>query len=157
MQILNFILNILAVVLAGAALRLAMREKQRSQELAEAVDQRFRGMVKASKESRTAMLHYVDEENKKLSASAEKNVKETAGRMEKVLAAIKAVNRKAEDAKKAAEENKKHIADLEQGIVPDFETARKAVDEVNKFNEGIAGILGYDPLQAMKKSRQEDD
>ena len=41
--------------------------------------------------------------------------------------------------------------------MPDYETARKAADEFNKFNEGIAGILGYDPLEAMKKSRQEDN
>lgn len=157
MQIFIFILSALAVVIAGAALILVLQEKQRTQELTAAVDQRFKGVAKTNKESRTAMLHYVDEENKKLSASVEKTAKETNERLEKVFSAVKSVNRKAEEAKKAAQENAKHIDDLEQGIVPDFETARKAVDEVNKFNEGIAGILGFDPLQAMKKGRQEDD
>lgn len=157
MQILIFILSALAVVIAGAALILVLQEKQRTQELAAAVDQRFKGMSKTNKESKTAMLHYVDEENKKISASVEKTAKETNDRLEKVFSAVKSVNRKAEEAKKVAQENAKHIDDLEQGIVPDFETARKAVDEVNRFNEGIAGILGFDPLQAMKKGRQEDD
>lgn len=157
MQILIFILSALAVVIAGAALILVLQEKQRTQELAAAVDQRFKGMSKTNKESKTAMLHYVDEENKKISASVEKTAKETNDRLEKVFSAVKSVNRKAEEAKKVALENEKHIEDLEQGIVPDFETARKAVDEVNRFNEGIAGILGFDPLQAMKKGRQEDD
>ena len=70
---------------------------------------------------------------------------------------IEKLKKEAEEAKKAVKENTEKIADLEQGIIPDFEMARKAADEVNKFNEGISGILGFDPFEAMKRNRQEDD
>lgn len=157
MQILILILNALAVMLAGAALILVVNQKKSNQELMIAVDQRFKGMAKANQGSKTALLQYVDQQDKGTAAAAEKLAKDMNSRMEKVLNALKTVNQKAELAKKAAKENAEKIQDLEQGVVPDFETARRAVDEVNKFNEGIAGILGYDPMEALKKSRQEDD
>lgn len=139
MQILIFFLSALAVVLAGAALILVVEERHHNREFVTAVDQRFKGMAKANKESKVALLQYVDEGDKKNRSC-----------IDKVFGAVKTVNEK-------VKKNAQHIEDLEQGIVPDFETARKAVDEVNKFNEGIAGILGFDPLEAMKKGRQEDD
>lgn len=139
MQILILFLTALAVVLAGAALILVVQERRHNREFVSAVDQRFKGMAKVNKESKTALLQYVDQGDKK--------AKE---RIDKAFVALKAVNER-------AKKNTKHIEDLEQGVVPDYEVARKAVDEVNKFNEGIAGILGFDPLEAMKKSRQEDD
>ncbi len=45
---------------------------------------------------------------------------------------------------------------LEQGLVPDYEAAKEAVKSVNDFNLGISGILGFDPLEAAKKSRQAE-
>ena len=45
---------------------------------------------------------------------------------------------------------------LEQGLVPDYEAAKEAVKSVNDFNMGISGILGFDPLEAAKKSRQAE-
>ena len=153
MQILIFFLSALAVVFAGAALILVVEERHHNREFVAAVDQRFKGMAKANKDSKVALRQYVDH-----------GIKKTSDRIDKAIVAVRAVNKKAEEAKKASvdnadriKKNSDHISDLENGIVPDFETARKAVDEVNKFNEGIAGILGFDPLEAMKKGRQEDD
>lgn len=139
MQILILFLAALAVVLAGAALTLVLQERRYNREFAAAVDQRFKGMAKVNKESKTALLQYVDEGDKKANA-----------RIDKAYVALKAVNDR-------SKKNTNRISDLEQGVVPDYESARKAADEFNKFNEGIAGILGFDPLEAMKKSRQEDD
>ena len=45
---------------------------------------------------------------------------------------------------------------LEQGLVPDYEAAKEAVKSVYDFNLGISGILGFDPLEAAKKSRQAE-
>lgn len=45
------------------------------------------------------------------------------------------------------------VQNLEKGIIPDYEKARQAVDEVNKFNEGLSNMLGFDPLESMKKAR----
>ena len=45
---------------------------------------------------------------------------------------------------------------LEQGLAPDYEAAKEAVKSVNDFNRGISGILGFDPMEAVKKSRQNE-
>ena len=57
--------------------------------------------------------------------------------------------------KGAANALEKRIADLEKGIVPDFEKAKAAANAVNDFNAGISGILGFDPHEVLKKQRQE--
>jgi hypothetical protein len=49
----------------------------------------------------------------------------------------------------------KRVADLEGGIIPDFEKAKAAADAVNNFNAGISGILGFDPHEVLKKQRAE--
>ena len=48
----------------------------------------------------------------------------------------------------------KRIINLESGIVPDFEAAKKAAKSVNDFNTGLSAIMGYDPLEAVRKSRE---
>lgn len=45
------------------------------------------------------------------------------------------------------------IENLEKGIVPDFEEAKKAVSSVNDFNRGLNNILGFDPFDALEKQR----
>ncbi|HBJ17799.1 MAG TPA: hypothetical protein DIT87_00370 [Clostridiales bacterium] len=45
---------------------------------------------------------------------------------------------------------------LEQGLSPDYEAAKEAVKSVNDFNLGISGILGFDPMEAARKSRQNE-
>ena len=37
------------------------------------------------------------------------------------------------------------IESLKNGIVPNFEKAKAAVQAVNEFNAGISGILGFHP------------
>lgn len=46
------------------------------------------------------------------------------------------------------------VSNLEQGIVPDFEEAKKAAKAVNDFNTGISAIMGYDPMEARRKMRE---
>ena len=48
------------------------------------------------------------------------------------------------------------VSVLEQGLAPDYEAAKEAVKSVNDFNRGISGILGFDPMEAVKKSRQNE-
>ena len=50
----------------------------------------------------------------------------------------------------------RRVGGLEQGLGPDYEAAKEAVKSVNDFNLGISGILGFDPLEAAKKSRQAE-
>ena len=45
------------------------------------------------------------------------------------------------------------IGALEKGIVPDFEKAKAAANAVNDFNAGLASIMGFDPMEALKQQR----
>lgn len=45
---------------------------------------------------------------------------------------------------------------LEEGVVPDYESARRAADAVNDFNKGISSILGFDPHEAWQKEKQKE-
>lgn len=49
------------------------------------------------------------------------------------------------------------VADMKKGIVPDYNEAIAAKQAVDDFNMGISAILNFDPLAAMKKSREEQE
>ena len=49
---------------------------------------------------------------------------------------------------------RERIAALESGTVPDFERAKQAANAVNDFNAGISGILGFDPMEVIRKQRE---
>ena len=157
MQIITFILAAIAAVAAVAALVLVVLERKHSRALVSAVDQRFRGMVRVNKESQNNILRIAEEVDKKAIARTEELAKDVNGRIDKVNQAVRTVNAKAEAVKKTAKENKDRIENLEQGIVPDFNEAMRAVSAVNEMNSGIANIFGFDPLEALKQSRQEGD
>lgn len=59
-------------------------------------------------------------------------------------------------------ETEKRISDLESGVIPDHEEAKRAVQSLNDFNRGISSIMGFDPYEALKRENQlvqteEDD
>ena len=45
------------------------------------------------------------------------------------------------------------IKDLEEGIIPSYEDAKRAADSLNDFNKGIASIMGFDPFEALQKEQ----
>lgn len=51
----------------------------------------------------------------------------------------------------------KRIGDLEKGISPDYNEALAAKQAVDDFNMGISAILNFDPMAAVKKSREEQE
>lgn len=53
------------------------------------------------------------------------------------------------------DEMKQDLDELKSGSSPDYEEAVAAAKAVNDFNRGLSSILGYDPAQALKASRQE--
>lgn len=59
-------------------------------------------------------------------------------------------------AKQVQQDLDRRVANLENGIVPDFEKAKEAASAVNNFNAGITGILGFDPYSALQAQRQKD-
>lgn len=154
MQIITLILSILALLLAGVALVMIAREKRRNQH-------RFEENRNGNKALRKVLIDYVSQEIDAavdgISSGVRESMDKVNSRIDKTNKAVRAVNMKADAVKKAVQANKGRIDDLEQGVVPDFEAAQKAVNAVNDVNKGIAGILGFDPLEALKQSRQEAD
>ena len=59
--------------------------------------------------------------------------------------------KKIENAEKRLE---KRIIDLENGLIPDHEEAKRAVQSLNDFNRGISSIMGFDPYEALNRERQ---
>lgn len=56
----------------------------------------------------------------------------------------------------------KRFSNLENGLIPDHEEAKRAVQSLNDFNRGISSIMGFDPYEALKRENQmvqteEDD
>ena len=49
------------------------------------------------------------------------------------------------------------VKKLEEGISPDYNEALAAKQAVDDFNMGISAILNFDPMTAMKKSREEQE
>jgi len=154
MQILTLVLSALAFLMGAGTLILVLQERKHLrkhvQELNLSINKRFRGIAAGNQKSRAALLQHVDEAEKRTAAAAEKLVKDVNGRVDKANQALRAVGC-------AVKKNMARIDDLEHGVVPDFEAARKAVNAVNDINKGISGILGFDPLEALKQSRQEGD
>lgn len=54
---------------------------------------------------------------------------------------------------KAFEVMEDKIKNLEDGIVPSYEDAKRAADSLNDFNRGIASIMGFDPFEALQKEQ----
>lgn len=97
---------------------------------------------------------------KRNSSLAWQAVRALEDKLERTKDVSNAAFEEAKDAIKAAidlaEEVRKlrsRVKDLENGVVPGFEEAKAAVKAVNDFNVGLSAIMGYDPMAAMKKSR----
>lgn len=47
------------------------------------------------------------------------------------------------------------IKALEDGVIPNYEEARKAAKAVDDFNIGLSAIMNFDPMAAAKRARDE--
>lgn len=96
---------------------------------------------KRSKKRNAALLQYVDKSAK---AAADKAKKEAE-----------------ENSKKYTDDTvepvRQKIADLENGILPDYEQAKAAAEAVNDFSRGISNILGFDPMKALDEQRKKEE
>ena len=106
---------------------------------------------------------YLLQREKKNSSLAWQAVRDLDQRLERTKDVSNAAFEEAKDAVKAAidiaEEVRKlrsRVKELESGVVPGFEEAKAAVKAVNDFNVGLSAIMGYDPMAALKKSRDRE-
>lgn len=100
------------------------------------------------------------EREKKNSSLAWQSVRALEDKLERTREVSAAAFEEAKDAIKAAidiaDEVRKlrtRVSELENGVVPGFEEAKAAVKAVNDFNIGLSAIMGYDPMQAIRKGR----
>lgn len=72
---------------------------------------------------------------------------------ERNTALIQYISRSVDDLENRFE---RRLKDLENGVMPDYEKAREAAKAVNSFNDGITGILGFDPYTALQAQREKE-
>ena len=46
------------------------------------------------------------------------------------------------------------LKQLKDGIVPDYQEALAAKNSVDEFNRGLSAIMGYDPMEIARKTRE---
>lgn len=129
MVIVVLIIGSLALVAATVSVVLTAREQKRSHKRNAAYVETLRTVVQ---EHRTALEKFLLEELKKLEARTAQQVTEAQMNVES------------------------RLSDLEGGVIPDYEKAKQAAKAVNDFSAGISGILGFDPVEALKQSRKQD-
>lgn len=161
MQTITLILAVFALAAAAFALALILKEQLWRQELVDSIDDNFASFAAKGKKQREALLQYVDrtsaEAAARVSASVQEQLRGTNSDIERIQKAVRTVNTKAVAALKTSREHSERIEKLEQGVIPDYNEALKAVNAVNDMNSGITNILGFDPLEALKKGRQEGE
>ena len=161
MQIMTLIMAVLALAAAALALGLYLKDQLWREELLDSIDRRFESNSAKGKKQREALVQYVNQ----VSADAHTKVLDTVQEqmhgvrsdIEKTQKAVRTVNNKAVISLKAYRGIESRVGRLEQGMVPDYDEALRAVNAVNDLNSGIANIFGFDPMDALKKSRQEDE
>lgn len=100
---------------------------------------------------------------KRNSSLAWQAVRALEDQLERTKSVSSAAFEEAKDAIKAAidiadevRKLRKRVGELEDGVVPGFEEAKAAVKAVNDFNVGLSAIMGYDPMQAIRKGRDAE-
>lgn len=127
MEVIALIVSGLALLAAGVCLYLLVQEKKRSLK------------------QKTAFFAYVD----KTADSIKRDI-----RAEDDQSWLQVGVETGEKIKEALAPLDARVHKLEQGLVPDYQAAMKAAEAVNDFNRGISNILGFDPMEAMEKSRE---
>ena len=51
---------------------------------------------------------------------------------------------------------KEAVAQLKEGLIPDYEEQKKAIDSINSFSMGLNNIMGYDPFEARERMRNRE-
>lgn len=93
--------------------------------------------------------------NEKRRAATIKLIQEECGDVaEKAYERYRQLQYKLDKIAETVEAFQKKIADLESGVIPDYEAARQAAEAVDEFNQGLSNILGFDPMEVARKARQ---
>ena len=131
MEYITMIMSGLALLAAIVCLILLRREKKRNQK------------------RNADLVNLINAECKSAKNAANKSI----------LEAFKSVNhsytQKISELMAEIDSHSTKIDKLEKGIVPDYQEALAAKNSVDEFNRGLSAIMGFDPMEAARRSRQE--
>lgn len=148
MEIITMILSGLALLAAVLCLILILREKKRNEKRNAAMADLF--CIECS-ECAADIRNYLTD----LSGNIQPVMDANAFRLQKMIEILQSIAPVLNAAVSTLSECKGRIENLEQGIVPDYNEALQAKKSVDLFNEGIANILNYNPMEAARKAREE--
>ena len=127
------VLSSLALLIAAVNITLFLvdkkREPLRKQALLDYIENMVNGAEENAVESATT---FFTEESQKIKLENNAFVTEIIERFEK---------------------QEKEIDDLKTGCSPDYQKAFAAAQAVNDFNSGIVSIMNFDPIETMKRKR----
>ena len=130
MVIATMIISTVSIITAAACVGIVLKEKANN------------------KRSRNVMLDYVNHSCSAISEScyeyADKVCDENFAHFTSAMF----------DMEKAVKELSARVANLESGVIPDYENATAAVKAVNDFSAGITNIMGFNPIKAELARRQ---
>lgn len=129
MVILALSIGSLALVAATVSIVLTARERKRNQERNAAYKNMVSTMVK---EHRISMENYVFMQLKNFDGANAAALKDMRDIFER------------------------RLSDLEGGMIPDYEKAKQAAKAVNDFSAGLQNILSFDPMEALRQSREQE-
>lgn len=156
MEKVTMILSGLALLAAILCLILILQEKKRNQkrnaDFVNYIDEECKAAAKYVNEVRDSILNEVSGRftNEELGLWEELNRRfdDISGKMEEIDSSIASYDEELPGIKR-------NVADLMKGVVPDYNEALAAKNSVDEFNRGLSAIMGFDPLEAVRKSRQE--
>ena len=136
MEIVTMILSGLALLAASVCLILLIQEKKRNQKRNTALCDLLRAEF-------DQVIAYIGE----FKVNSRNDFAETFGKLDGIALKLDQI----------VLAFGKRIDDLEKGISPDYNEALAAKQAVDDFNMGISAILNFDPMTAIKKSREEQE
>lgn len=151
MEIIAIILSGLALLAATVCLVLVIREKKRSEKQRVASTQWVEAECAAATR---AAAEYIDEKCSEINKEVATVKQEAVSFAHNQIADEKMNLQKMLNKEFAARDSR--IANLEKGVIPDYEKAAAAVKSVNDFNAGLSAIMGFDPYEALRRDQQKE-
>ena len=137
MEYITMIMSGLALLAATISLVITVREKKRNQK------------------RNADIVNFVEAECKAVSEAVGREMQNHSTKFDEFSKAIRRITTKVDVLFDNFKDYSTKVDNLEKGIVPDYEEALAAKNSVDEFNRGLSAIMGFDPMEAVRKSREE--
>lgn len=146
------ILSGLALLVALASLALTLYEKKRNQKRNTAALHLINSECTAVASD---AAEYTNDKIERLASDiAKRFTDEELGMWEELNRRFDGISEKIEEIDSEISVFRENIKNLMDGVVPDYNEALKAKNAVDEFNVGLSAIMGFDPLEEVRKGRE---